>query len=1146
MSVRQLSKRILAMTLCLAMLLGSIPTALAEEEQYDGGKKQGFLQRIDQVDEVPEGYTGIYTVADMRALTDEKASGDYILMQDLNLGELEPLRSGGGQFEGTLDGNGHTVSYTIRCTVGAKTTMDLGLFPMVTGRVSNLRVTGSMDVTYDRPLSSNVTAGGVAGRLGAVGVVGSVTNCVSEVEIRIEAGDGAFLNEEGVGGIAGILYNDSSVYYCRNRGSVNGYCGVGGIVGRAQYSGQKGAAVFACLNEGSVKCGIKGGGIVGRTYKQSRLMIQSCANTASVTAKETAGGILGEGAVNSTVADSLNTGAISSTQAPCYAGGIVGDGVSVKYTRCVNTGTVKAVRSGSISGRIGAVSDVSHCYWLDSGKQQYCELGYSGVDSGDRTGARSAASLTVQDDYETYDFEKLWVMDADLGCAYPLPLVWMDYDNTYKLSTEARKNERFEKCLSLQSYLDSAGGPNGGAASILHQTYQKAHLHIVNNGWKFIKQLNKLAGLDLSGENSFELVLTDLLYQNYGMEVYEDMASEKILSNCSDFFTGMEAFMDVADAKEVQDIMAEVAKKGSVFAPSMGSLVSKMVGALKKTDLGKYAGAGAEFVGSAYSVVSTGVHSVNELEKEMNKYVLYNTHADISNSYAQLLRDMRGKLSAATAGDLEKQWADEALDSLAFQLTQATNSDPSAMYFHAGQDMMNFFSQEAKNTVDIFYGETLKGLPVLAGVELGLKLGVPIANKFTKMDNVSYYGGMMDCAGTLAEALYPVVKDRMAAFRAKGDYDSMAALKEAMELYFALQMLACDYGIGYNNAIMSAPLAMDSLTMDEEASAIQLLVYKVELEKTRNSARSMLTQSDDLTGYVVSCPVSVHVAGKDGAPVAVQSTGSQSVDSTVPECFQLLGEEAEAKAGLYNENTQNMWIEGDDSGVMDLLLYHSNAGGFSGFELFLDLPVEDGCIYTFEDGRAILDGEEMFDPVDRLYNPFVDIKYGAYYFSPVLWAVEHEPQITNGTDPTHFSPSATCTRAQVVTFLWRAAGCPAPAMTRNPFVDVKETAFYYKALLWAVEHGITNGIDATHFGPDKGCTRGQVVTFLWRAEQQPSPGSSVNPFRDVQKGKFYYNAVLWAVENKITNGMSPTAFAPDATCQRGQVVTFLYRATQGK
>ena len=167
-----------------------------------------------------------------------------------------------------------------------------------------------------------------------------------------------------------------------------------------------------------------------------------------------------------------------------------------------------------------------------------------------------------------------------------------------------------------------------------------------------------------------------------------------------------------------------------------------------------------------------------------------------------------------------------------------------------------------------------------------------------------------------------------------------------------------------------------------------------------------------------------------------------------------------------------------------------------------------------------------------------------FYFKPVYWAYGYDPQITNGIDATHFGPDRTCTRGQVVTFLWRAAGCPEPSSTNNPFNDVKSEAFYYKAVLWAVEQKITNGTGPTTFGPDQGCTRGQVVTFLWRAQGSPEPKKSSNRFTDVKAGAFYQKAVLWAVEQELTNGTSRDKFSPDATCTRGQIVTFLYRAFQ--
>jgi len=175
---------------------------------------------------------------------------------------------------------------------------------------------------------------------------------------------------------------------------------------------------------------------------------------------------------------------------------------------------------------------------------------------------------------------------------------------------------------------------------------------------------------------------------------------------------------------------------------------------------------------------------------------------------------------------------------------------------------------------------------------------------------------------------------------------------------------------------------------------------------------------------------------------------------------------------------------------------------------------------------------------------FEDVKDpGKFYFDPVYWAFNADPQITKGTDDTHFGPDNACTRGHVVTFLWRAAGEPEPKSTQTPFTDLKPGAFYEKAVAWAVEEGITKGMTDTTFAPDGKCNRGQIVTFLWRFKGEPAPKSTQTPFTDLKAGAFYEKAVAWAVENEVTNGMTATTFGPEATCTRGQVVTFLYRAT---
>ncbi len=173
-------------------------------------------------------------------------------------------------------------------------------------------------------------------------------------------------------------------------------------------------------------------------------------------------------------------------------------------------------------------------------------------------------------------------------------------------------------------------------------------------------------------------------------------------------------------------------------------------------------------------------------------------------------------------------------------------------------------------------------------------------------------------------------------------------------------------------------------------------------------------------------------------------------------------------------------------------------------------------------------------------NVFEDVKPGKFYEIPVAWA--YGESITSGKDETHFAPGETCTRGQVVTFLWNAMGNPEPTITDCPFVDVKPGKYYYDAMLWALETGVTSGKDETHFAPNESCTRGQVVTFIWNAMGKPEPTGTDCPFVDVTPGKYYYNAMLWALENGITAGLDETHFGPNQTCTRGQVVTFLYNA----
>ena len=204
----------------------------------------------------------------------------------------------------------------------------------------------------------------------------------------------------------------------------------------------------------------------------------------------------------------------------------------------------------------------------------------------------------------------------------------------------------------------------------------------------------------------------------------------------------------------------------------------------------------------------------------------------------------------------------------------------------------------------------------------------------------------------------------------------------------------------------------------------------------------------------------------------------------------------------------------------------------------LDLKNLGSGKYSFTMPASKVEVKATFMEDNTMLNYFVDVPASAYYYDAVLWAAEQG--ITGGTDATHFSPDGVCTRAQAVTFLWRAAGSPAPSATAMPFTDVAADSYYYNAVLWAMENGITVGTSSTTFSPDLKCSRAHIMTFLWRSEKSPAAGS-VNPFTDVSADAYYADAVLWAVKESVTNGTSSATFSPDADCTRAQIVTFIWR-----
>ena len=323
--------------------------------------------------------------------------------------------------------------------------------------------------------------------------------------------------------------------------------------------------------------------------------------------------------------------------------------------------------------------------------------------------------------------------------------------------------------------------------------------------------------------------------------------------------------------------------------------------------------------------------------------------------------------------------------------------------------------------------------------------------------------------------------------------------------------------------------------------------------------------------------------GNGGTPSVSSMTTTNQKLSSLPSASR----SKHSFDGWYTEESGGTKITTDTEFPADTTVYahwtYTGGGGSSGYSYYTikatagaggsispsgNVSVREGRDQTFtitpDKGYAVsnvkIDGKSIgavksytFENVSRTHtievifmkangNPqtgvFVDVATGSYYEDAVDWAVENG--ITKGTDDTHFSPDGICTRAQAVTFLWRAAGSPEPETRAMPFNDVPVGSYYYDAVLWAVENGITKGTSDTTFSPNMTCTRAQIVAFLWRSEKSPAAGTA-NPFADVKSTAYYADAVLWAVKENITKGTTSTTFSPNADCTRAQIVTFLWR-----
>ena len=315
------------------------------------------------------------------------------------------------------------------------------------------------------------------------------------------------------------------------------------------------------------------------------------------------------------------------------------------------------------------------------------------------------------------------------------------------------------------------------------------------------------------------------------------------------------------------------------------------------------------------------------------------------------------------------------------------------------------------------------------------------------------------------------------------------------ETYYALVYVGDDTG--------SYALSYGSLQLNVEGTNVQMI--------------RMVDLSDTMPNYV-------------GAVVAV----------TIPKAYTFTADVPYGGGKIRSSRENQKWVTTMDfSGVPEgSITVEAKADATHVFRCWYDAKTYEtlstDASYTF-----MLDHDVHIRASFAKKPPFEDVDQWDYFYEPVLWAYEHDPQITAGVDATHFGPHNPCTREQIVTFLWKANNAPLPEATESTFSDVSPDAWYFNPVMWAVEKEVTSGMGDNLFGVGKACTRAQAMTFLWAAKGRPEPETAYNPFTDVQPGDWYYKAILWAAERGVTAGIGNGLFGVNDTCTRAQIITFL-------
>lgn len=1162
-------KRLTSILLALAMLVGLLP-ALSPQAEAAADDATALLQEVSTKTSVPSGYTPIYDAEDLQNMQ-EDLTANYILMSDIDLSGInwKPMGKHSYPFTGTLDGNGFTIR---NLTVNTEKNDDGALFQYNHGTIQNLKLTGKISLTETS--TQNRSAATIAIYNG-----GTIYNCTSAVNISINEIPPIY-----VGGL--VAGNEGTIDYCRYTGTINvnaenGQMSIGGIAN----SNQKQSVISHCENAGiilaefgrsdSVPFSIGVGGIVKTLDMDSTSRIEQCRVTGTIRITGNGRGIISDYNIGGLVCNTYLGGKATITDC-CFNGTIsinvntdnnigiykVGGLGSVlwncKFENCYVSGTITDSSPNLAGIPAWLVSNApdcefTACYYpagtLDPvvmNPPKEGEEGYTAV---------PLASMASKATFPKYDFSSVWTM----GQSYPIQKVFTHLSNGS--STPVAKPTEDTAVIDASEYIQQ------------HVSFAQSNGYSQQMDQRMAKLLADAQNTTAAnaGEAAYDILNTASELSKFKSlsifdNPYDAMLTELILSATSSEVDSLNTRIEAENLKLANSIWDMILKvqpnysaEKSTYKPAIQELLSdpehlkqrspdiyeKLAAAIEQYRDDKGTRSALNFISGTTNFFGKAGEALDVLENYQNtldwiigcaNYVsVVHAYEALNEEYIQTLHQVAGKMGNSAYATSFRSALQKYDDWLNCEVIAE------ALEFTTGFAKLTYdtLSPLTENVMTYYLSGCL-GLSVtkVSVVIAAYNLGWSLSNTLTGNDKMVESREIIRASYYVEDALYSILQADREELKNKKDlssaqkFDASYMLLRTSEMY-ALQAYK-DYLDASEKSFTQGLLHLGNNNFNTtETTLANFAILRWDAAMCHGQA----VRDQMMSELIIACPTDVYVENEDGETVltiedGVVTTCAAGVSAAVAGDTKVLG----LTGGPYN-----ITIWGTDRGTMDVsYTAYSSTGRVLKQQHYDNLPLTDGCLYesSIEPSSSTsvdftLDG----DAPENNFR-FTDVPESAYFYEPVLWAVENG--VTSGTSATKFSPYEGCTRGQVVTFLWRAAGCPEPESSYNPFSDVPSNAYYHDAVLWATEEGITTGTSRTRFEPNATVTRAQTVTFLWRWAGSPEPGSA-GSFRDVPYRAYYADAVAWAVEYGITNGTAPGLFSPAQTCTRAQIVTFLYR-----